>query len=149
MKSESLQHYGVLGMKWGVRRTKAQLSRARGTPSKTRKVTKEVYEAEKKKAINSGDPKKVSAWKTKLSNQELKDAIDRCKLTKDLADVEAKNKKSGLEKVEDAVSKVGRATKIVTTTYGFYNAVAKVNNTFSDKKIPIVGEKSPDKKKED
>ena len=32
---EMLQHYGLLGMKWGVRRTPAQLTRANGRAGKT------------------------------------------------------------------------------------------------------------------
>ena len=32
---EMLQHYGILGMKWGVRRTPAQLTRANGRAGKT------------------------------------------------------------------------------------------------------------------
>ena len=30
MENNTLVHYGIKGMKWGVRRTEAQLARARG-----------------------------------------------------------------------------------------------------------------------
>ena len=141
MDNNSLNHYGIPGMRWGVRRTKAQLRRARG-PDKPRKVTKEVYEAEKKKALDSGDPKKVKAWQSKLTNQELRQAIERCELAKRIDTINDGEKRSGLQKVEAVMSKVGRVTNVINTGTNAYNAVARINNTFNKKRVPVIGEKS-------
>ena len=138
MDNNSLTHYGVLGMRWGVRRSKAQLRRARGPNSGPRKVSKEVYEAEKAKAINSGNVKKVEAWKDKLTDQELRQAINRCKLNKELADINADQRKSGLDVVEDVMNNVGRVTNVVNTGLNAYSAVAKINNTFNSKQLPVI-----------
>lgn len=129
----SLTHYGILGMRWGVRRTKAQLRRARG-PDTPRKVTKEQYEAEKQKAIRSGDRATVERWKSKLSTPELREAVDRIDLNKRLRSVDKKEIDSGKHKVSDVVKTVGGALAIVNTGLAGYEIVRKVNNTFNNKK---------------
>lgn len=138
MENNTLNHHGILGMRWGVRRTKAQLRRARG-PNGTRRVTKEQYEAEKAKAINSGDTKKVRAWQGHLSAAELKNAVERCKTIKALDELENGPKKSVLDRIEGAMDKVGQVNNIVNTGLGFYGTVAKINNTFNDKhQLPVI-----------
>ena len=40
MDRNELTHYGILGMKWGVIRTEAQLARARGSTKSEKEQTK-------------------------------------------------------------------------------------------------------------
>lgn len=47
---EALEHYGIKGMKWGVRRSDAQLARARGAPS-PRQVRDKVNQLEEKRVL--------------------------------------------------------------------------------------------------
>lgn len=143
-----LQHYGILGMRWGVRRSKAQLRRARG-PDKPRKVTKEQYEAEKQKAIRSGDKSTVERWKDHLTNDELRKAIDRVDLNRRLNGVNKSVMESGFEKVESVMDKVGRTVNIVNTGLNAYGLVAKINNTFNDKELPTIDGTNIKKKRED
>ena len=67
MNSNELKHYGVLGMKWGVRR-------ARGTASKSSRRNKPM----------SDDAREVATIKKKkvreMSNAELKRANERIRL---------------------------------------------------------------------
>lgn len=138
MDNNSLTHYGIPGMRWGVRRSKAQLRRARGPNPGPRKVSKEVYEAEKAKAINSGDVKKVKAWQNKLTTQELKQAIERCKLTTELSSMSNSGLKTAKGYVDSAVKGVAGATKVVGTGLAAYATTAKINNTFNKKRIPEI-----------
>lgn len=137
MEEKTLKHYGIKGMRWGVRRTEAQLRRARG-PNTTRRVSKEQYESEKQKAINSGNPKAVEAWFNKLTNQELRAAIDRVDLSTKLSEASKKYKKSGSSKVTTALTTVGDVTKVAGTLLAAYGTVVKINNTFNTKQLPQV-----------
>lgn len=81
MKSNTLIHYGVLGMKWGVRRTPAQLAKARGSAS-----TKKSSSSEKKttgKTESTKPKKKIS----EMNDDELKSEIGRLQLEKTYRDL--------------------------------------------------------------
>lgn len=135
---KSLKHYGILGMRWGVRRTKAQLRRARGPDNEPRKLTKEEYEAEKKKAIRSGDKDTIERWKEHLTEAELREAVNRVDMNRKLNGVDKSAAESGLEKVESVMDKVGRTVNVVNTGLNAYGVVAKINNTFNSNKLPVI-----------
>lgn len=64
-----LAHYGILGMKWGVRRTEEQLARARGK----KKSSSSSESDDEKKNVESTKPKKAS----EMSDAELRERLNR------------------------------------------------------------------------
>lgn len=70
----SLVHYGILGMKWGIRRTDAQLARARGESKEPNKAAK----AERKSASKN---------RRTLSDADIEKRIQRLEKEKKLKDL--------------------------------------------------------------
>ena len=83
MDNDELMHYGVPGMKWGVRRTPAQLGRKKTSSSKSLFGKKKSKPKPKAKA-KSESSKKETAQKPKtvkeMSDEELNAAIRRMQL---------------------------------------------------------------------
>lgn len=81
MDNNELMHYGVPGMKWGVRRTPAQLGRKKTSSSKSLFEKKKPKPKPKAKSESS---KKETAPKPKsvkeMSDEELSTAISRLQL---------------------------------------------------------------------
>ena len=75
MEQNTLIHYGVKGMRWGVRRTPAQLARAAGRP---------LPKSSKKPAAKKTPEKEAPAKKSlsDLSDDELRSKISRLQLEK-------------------------------------------------------------------
>lgn len=167
-----LAHYGILGMKWGVRRfqnkdgslTKdgkrryetAENKKARHKPSSARKLAKQraenlekarlakaekkQFEEDKKKALESGSAADVLKYKGKLSNQELQNAFNRINLEQQLSSMAQKDVKTGWDKMDALMNKVGKVTDYSNKAISMYNVIAKVNNSFNDTKMrPIDG----------
>lgn len=145
----TLVHYGVLGMKWGVRRTPEQLARAKGkTPAqkKTASVQKKVVAKSAAKTSSSNFEKKTSS---ELTNDELKEKIARLELEKrykELAKSTIPPPKSskGKEFVTRVIEKSGENIATQLTTYVMGSAVNKLlGDTFNDPAIvnPKKGQK--------
>lgn len=87
-----LYHYGILGQRWGVRRTQAQLDR-----NNQKKKTSEDSVKNKEKS-NSSDSI------TKMSNDELNAIVRRLELEKRYRDLNPKTVSAG-KKFVDAIIK--------------------------------------------
>ncbi len=119
------------------------------------------HEAEKQEAIRSGNATQIAKFQNELSNQELRDALDRLNSKQrlsDLVDKETPKKETKLDKAMKIAEKGAKYADIAEKGIKVYNTFAKVSNAFADddSQLPIIGEKrekkevkeAPDKKKE-
>lgn len=164
MDNNQLTHHGIKGMKWGIRRTPAQLghddpakpkkkkksgnvfTRAKRKRQRLKnlekareaKKTKEEFEAEKKKAIESGTAQDVLKFKGKLTNMELSTAVNRLNMEAQLSQINSRTVKTGMDKAESIMSKVDRVRGMAEKGISAYNTFAKVYNSLSPDDIPTL-----------
>lgn len=86
MEEQALVHYGILGMKWGVRRSKAELARARG-----KKTSDSGDDSDDKKQTTAKRSKSIS----EMSDDELRKTVQRLQLEKQYRDLNPKQVSAG------------------------------------------------------
>lgn len=122
MDNNELYHYGVLGMKWGVRK-----SRNSGGSSARKKSSRDTEDIRIK-----GLRKKDVKNRRKLSDADLKKKIERLKMEKKLKELTAEEISPGKKFVSDVMSSSGKkvATTFVTgaTIYGVKAAMTSKFN---------------------
>ena len=97
-----LQHYGVLGMKWGHRKARSNVS-SNKKPKSTKNTT-----------ISKPKP-----TRRELSDEELRAVINRMRLEREYADLQYRS--SSRAKVENVVKVVGTAALLTTSVVKIYN----------------------------
>lgn len=151
-----LQHWGIKGMKWGVRRYqkkdgtltnagKKKLAKQRAAAlekARQAKTEKRDYEAEKKKALESGSAADVLKFKGKLTNQELQTALTRINLESQLSSISQRDVKTGMDKVTSIMDKVDKARQATEKGINAYNTVAKISNSIAGTKLPKIGDEN-------
>ena len=93
-----LEHFGIKGMKWGVRRSKKQLARD--------KANKEVSEdfVKAREHMVKGKTKGVKA----LSNKDLQELNNRLQLEMQYKQLTGKQKSAGAKFAQDMVVDIGK-----------------------------------------
>lgn len=109
MNNNELMHYGVLGMKWGVRRNRSTSGKRSGLFKKKAKVSPQP-QTSKKKSVKD------------MSDDELRKAINRLEMEKRYKDLSPKQVSKGKQFVNDFMNKsmipaVNEASKNLARDY--------------------------------
>lgn len=143
LNTEHLEHHGILGMKWGVRRFQNKDgTRTAAGKKRYRDDDSAEKETSKAKTIQS-----KSRTVKDLSDAELKEKISRLELEKrykDLAKSNAPQQSKGKAFVMDVLEKSGKNIATQLVTYAMGTAVNKMfKDTFGDEAIvnPKKGQK--------
>ena len=97
-----LQHYGVLGMKWGHRKSRSNVS-SNKKPKNTKNTT-------------TSKPKPTQR---ELSDEELRAVVNRMRLEREYADLTYRA--SSRSKVESVVRTIGTVAALTTSAVKIYN----------------------------
>ena len=106
-----LQHYGVLGMKWGHRK-------ARSTSSSNKKPKNTAITKPKQ----TPKPKQTQR---ELSDEELRVVINRMRLEREYADLQYRS--SSRSKVESVVRTIGTVAALTTSAVKIYENLNKIS----------------------
>lgn len=150
-----LEHYGIKGMKWGVRRTPEQLGhvtekkrrvtswiqKARKNSAKRKKQAAKKKEAEKKtkaekeeestekireKVLNSTDPKYIYKYRHLLTTKELDERLSRINTESRVKALTIDEKaKKNLKKGEEFLKTIAGMAESAQKVYNLYEAIEK------------------------
>lgn len=104
----------------------------------SKEEAKALYEKEKARALKSGTAKDIIKFKGDLTNQEMRDAIQRMDLERQLSTYDQKFIKSKKEQLNDVMKDLRMVTEWTKIGTEAYNAMANIYNaTEKGKKKPL------------
>ena len=125
MVNNELTHHGIKGMRWGVRRTKAQLAGGKGSPeiNKLNKAkshtesTKNMVDETKKVARSINNIRNVSnkVDLENMSDKELRDRVNRMNLEQQYSNLSANAKSKGHEYLTNTLEIAGSVLAITSS----------------------------------
>lgn len=148
MESNVLAHYGILGMKWGVRRTPEQLARARG---KTKSEKEETTDEKKDRVLKSRSAEELYKNADLFTTDELRSAYNRLTLERDIKKLVPAQVSKGEQYADKFIKTGNKISEVADTGTKLYNHVARLYNSLTEtgrsKPLPLI--KDNDSKKSD
>ena len=110
-REQYLMHYGVLGMKWGIRRKRrsSEVSRSSG------KKVKETSVVEKNQ--------NGQQTKRRMSNDELAERVKRLRLEAEYARLVKETTPGTVSKIDKVINNVSRISKMTRTAVDLYKTL--------------------------
>lgn len=152
MGNSELYHYGVLGMRWGVRRFKAQLRTSNSSASK--KVKGKISDTSKKEPsevdVDMSSEERIKQRKAEIlrsrsakqlydnadlfSNKELTDAYVRLNTERNIKNMVPENVSKGKKYVDKLIENGKKVNEIVDVTTKLYDNYKKIEKMLGDSK---------------
>jgi hypothetical protein len=135
--NNELYHHGIKGMKWGVRRTDAQLGHDTGKIDlqKTKKKvdaagtivneTRNINNTASKKVQKKAQKQKLSEAKT-MSDQELRERVNRLNMEQQYVRMSAEQINAGRSNVSSVLNNVGTAINVASSALAIALAIQKL-----------------------
>ena len=123
--TNELYHYGILGMKWGVRRTPEQLGHVRDIHSNVSKISENAT-----KLISDRGPRKKNASyrdPSTMDDNELRQRLNRLQMERQYKALTTPELTNGAKKVKDVLEIVGALSAIGASTVGIAVSVKQLN----------------------
>lgn len=135
--NNELYHHGIKGMKWGVRRTDAQLGHDTGKIDlqKTKKKvdaagtivneTRNINNTASKKVQKKAQKQKLSEAKT-MSDQELRERVNRLNMEQRYVRMSTEQINAGRSNVSSVLNNVGTAINVASSALAIAVAIQKL-----------------------
>ena len=150
MDTNELTHWGIKGMKWGVRRYQnadgslTEAGKKRQAKIRTKNLEKaRAAKAQKKEEAETVEEKKQRVLKSRsarelynnadlFTTQELQNAYTRLQLEKNIASLEPKQLSQGEKFLDGTIKWTRKTSELVETGTRAYKAVDTVRKMFGD-----------------
>lgn len=123
---DALMHYGVKGMKWGVRKARPTSGKKRGKTNAQRIYESVTRKKESPKAATKTSSKPAKRRISDMSDEELRRAINRMQMERTYAQLTAKEVSKGRKFVNEVLYNSAKNTATKITTEAMQKLVKKM-----------------------
>lgn len=157
MDNNELYHFGIKGMKWGIRRTPIQLGHTTKNKNQQKNdkqalIKKARIDKKKREVLKSRSAKELYKYANLFNTRELQEAYNRLQLERNIQNLFPKEVKKGQNFTQKIIKSGRTVSDLLDTGTKLYNNVAKIYNSTENGRanpVPLIngdGNKQKNKK---